>query len=153
MHIIYALWAMLVTLLELAPLALAASFSPTLYAAQASASSKQHVAYRHAYAPLFGVLNAIVFMLVIFRFLHLDTLVFLLGSVVSALILSSLVAIAVGTACIYGGLRLIMNRNRIRVKRPSHMAGNSVALMWAGFLRTLPACCRQPAEAYSDRSF
>lgn len=113
MHIIYALWAMLVTLLELAPLALAASFSPTLYADQASASSKQHVAYRHAYAPLFGVLNAIVFMLVIFRFLHLDTLVFLLGSVVSALILSSLVAIAVGTACIYGGLRLIMNRNRI----------------------------------------
>ena len=65
MHIIYALWAMLVTLLELAPLALAASFSPTLYAAQASASSKQHVAYHHAYAPLFGVLSAIVFMLVI----------------------------------------------------------------------------------------
>lgn len=145
MHVMYGFLAMLVVMIELVLLALAASFSPTLYIAQASSSSKRQASSYKTYAPLVGVLSALVLMLVIFRFMHLDALVLVLGSVFGALIVSTMVAIVVGIVCVYGGLRLIKNRHFSSVSKPHSTVGNSGALMWAGFLRTFFSLSGQTA--------
>lgn len=132
---IHSFWAAIETVFALTILGLAASFSPTLYVAQAGASAKSRKVLRKAYAPLIGVVIALVLLLVIFQFLHLNTLVAVIGSTASALLVSTAVNVLVGAACIYGGVRLMEGTDNLPRPVGGKTSGDT-ALIWLGFVRT-----------------
>ncbi len=129
-------WGAIETLVALGALALAASFSPILYAAQLRTAYKSHRLLRNAYAPVVGAIAAIITMLVIFQFLSLDTLVHIIGSTIGALIVSTSVAMLVGFACIYGGVRFMRQQDKAVPKTDTISTKSSSALIGFGFART-----------------
>jgi cytochrome c biogenesis protein CcdA len=75
-----------------------------LYVAHASLVSVHASHRRKAIAVILGVLAALVVLLVLFQFLHLETLITFVGSATNAIILNTTANLLVGAACIYGGL-------------------------------------------------
>lgn len=115
-------------------LALIAGFSPTLYLTQVSRASHTTRSRHDAQLLITGVASALVVLLLLFQFLHLDTLLHILGSTVSALAVSTLVNIVVGSICIYGGICYL---NRQRDTSPLPSARSSSALIGFAFFRTI----------------
>lgn len=122
------------TVLAIALLALIAGFSPTLYLAQVGRSSRSARTRHDAQLLITGVAGALVFMLILFQFLHLDALLHLLGSTVSALAVNTLTNLTVGSLCIYGGVRYL-NKPRDPSILPS--VGSSSTLIGFAFIRTM----------------
>lgn len=133
--VVHSVWVFIETILALGFLALAAGFSPTLYAAQVGSSSKSVRPVRQARALVTGVAAAIAVMLLLFQFFHLETLLHIAGSTVSAFAMSTAVNLLVGAACIYGGLRY--GRSRRSEKPLPTTTRSTYALFSFGFVRTL----------------
>lgn len=123
-------------LLTLVILALLAGFSPSLYVIHASVASKSTRTKNNTLAIALGVIIALALLLTLFQFFNLDTLLDVVGSTINALIMSTIVNLLVGAACIYGGAHYITHRTSL-IYSPRVTVRRTWPLVSFGFLKTL----------------
>jgi len=125
------------TLVTISFLGLVAGFSPTLYIAQVSTSSKSKKDTLATGAIMAGVLLAIIVLASLFQTVQLDALLHFIDSTVKALIISIVLNIFVGIGLVVGGIWYIRAHSQPALDLPSNKKKRSIpALLGLGFIRT-----------------
>lgn len=121
---------------------LVAGFSPTLYIAQATLSSKSKTIRQLTFALMAGVLAATIVLLILFQTFSLNSLLEIINSTVKALLVSVVFNIVVGLLFVFGGLRYLSTSDTQKaydseagVKQVKKYKGNT-ALFGLGFIKT-----------------
>lgn len=130
----------ILTLLTVIALGLVAGFSPTLYVAQATLSSKKATVKSYTMAIMGGVLAAVFVLLLLFQTFNLATIFNLINSTVQALLVSIVFNILVGILFVFGGVKYINQRDVNKaystdVKKVKNVTGIG-ALFAFGFAKT-----------------
>lgn len=120
---------------------LVAGFSPTLYIAQATLSSKSQNRRKLTLSLVFGVLSATIILLVLFQIFSLSSLLAIIDSTVRALLVSVLFNIAIGLLFITAGIHYMRTRDTQKAYSDSSTGftkkyGGSGALFGLGFIKT-----------------
>lgn len=125
------------TLISVSVLGLFASFSPTLYVAQIALTAKSKHPNTYAVAMMGGVLLAILLLIVLFQFLHLETLLRIIDTTVKAVTVSVVFNLLVGSVFLFGGIWYLSNQE---VPKPTSSkikkSGGVASVFSLGFFRT-----------------
>jgi len=126
------------TLISLVVLGLVAGFSPTLYIAQITVSTKSKQEKPYTLALMIGVVSAIFLLIILFQIIHLDTLLAFIDTTLRALVVSVIFNVVVGAALIYGGIYYLTHRAAPKpIEDKKKMKKSSViGIASFGFIRT-----------------
>lgn len=121
---------------------LVAGFSPTLYVAQATRSSKSKVMRQLTFALMMGVLAATIILLILFQTFSLSSLLEIINSTVKALLVSIVFNMVVGLLFVFGGFRYLSTKDSKKAYDTqadipaSQQNRGSIAMFGLGFIKT-----------------
>ncbi len=127
------------SIIALVILGLIAGFSPTLYIAQVAVAQKSKKKLAYSIAIMAGVVAAILFLIVLFQTVHLDTLLGIIDTTVRAVLVSVIFNIIIGSALIYGGVHYLRHQEPAKPnpkKLKSKQVGGIAGIFGLGFART-----------------
>lgn len=137
LEFIDSLWSLIGAIFAMVLLGIIAGFSPTLYVTQIGISTASKRAQSLMVALMVGVLLGIILLSILFQFFQLDTLHSFINSSISALFVSVIFNIVMGTAFIIAGFWYINKKpNRISKEEKSLAKSGYWALISLGFFRT-----------------
>lgn len=126
------------TLIGVGFLGAIAGFSPTLYIAQIAIGAKPERRVAYTIALIAGVFAAILFLMVLFQWLHVDTVVTYIDSTIHALLYSVIFNLLIGIAFIWGGTWYLRNKKDVAVRKAASKKSGGIAPIFSlGFVRTL----------------
>lgn len=117
-------------------LGLIAGFSPTLYIAQIATATKSKQATNYAIAIMAGVLVAILLLITLFQFIHLDTLLKIINSSVRAVTVSVGFNVIIGGLFIYTGIWYLRHQKTQQKTEKPKQVGGLTSVFGLGFFRT-----------------